>query len=252
MDDRRAVGEDALERREDLGEDVGADDQDRVRLRGDPAAVLAEHVAELAAEERVRGAMFTSEEFAPHTSAPSSSATRASSACAPECATPSPMMIERPLGAGEQVGARLTASSVGRTRVSGNEVGTTGSSSGASSTSIGRSTKTGPIGGVAAILIARRSTRSSEPGSTTRVDPLRHRLGHRDQVGRHLRVHRVVADARLAGDDDQRRVAALGLVHHADAVAEADAPVQLHERRPARRAGVAVGHRRRRSSPGAP
>jgi hypothetical protein len=40
---------------------------------------------------------------------------------------------------------------------------------GASSTSAGKATNTGPVGGVDAILMARRSTRSNDPGSTTRV-----------------------------------------------------------------------------------
>ncbi len=48
-------------------------------------------------------------------------------------------------------------------------VGSTGSSVSASSTSIGSATNTGPRGGVIAILIARRSTRSSEPGWVTRA-----------------------------------------------------------------------------------
>jgi hypothetical protein len=70
-------------------------------------------------------------------------------------------------------------------------------------------------------------------------------LGHRHQVGRHLGVHGVVAHARLAGDDDERRVAAHGLVHHADAVAESDAAVQLHHGRSLRDPGVPVAHRHR-------
>ena len=75
--------------------------------------------------------------------------------------------------------------------------------------------------------------------------PLGDRLGDRDQIGRHLGVHRVVADAGLARDHDQRRLAPLGLVHHADAVAEADAAVELDDRRFLGRAGVAVGRRDR-------
>ena len=64
---------------------------------------------------------------------------------------------------------RRIVSAGGATRVSGMLVGTTGSSHGASSTSIGSATKTGPVGGVAAILIARRRTRSVEAGSVIRV-----------------------------------------------------------------------------------
>ena len=53
VDDRSAGGEDRLERREHLGEDVGAADQHRVGLRGDRAAVIPEHVAEHAPELRM-------------------------------------------------------------------------------------------------------------------------------------------------------------------------------------------------------
>jgi hypothetical protein len=60
--------------------------------------------------------------------------------------------------------ARATRSGCGTTRVSGIEVGWTASSVGASRMSIGSATKTGPIGGVAASLIARRRTRSSDDG----------------------------------------------------------------------------------------
>ena len=42
----------------------------------------------------------------------------------------------------------------------------------------GSATKTGPIGGVAAILMARRSTRSSEPRVDDPRGPLGHRRGH--------------------------------------------------------------------------
>ena len=113
--------------------------------------------------------MFTSEEFAPQTAAPSSTATRVSSSCAPDCAIPSPMItIGRDAPPSSSAALRI-ASAAGATRVSGKLVGTTSSSDGASSTSMGSATKTGPVGGVAAILIARRSTRRVEDGSITRV-----------------------------------------------------------------------------------
>ena len=60
----------------------------------------------------------------------------------------------------------------GTLRVSSRDVGCTSSGLGASSTSMGSATKTGPMGGVEAIFTARRSTRSTEPASTTRVDHL--------------------------------------------------------------------------------
>ena len=114
--------------------------------------------------------MLTSEEFAPQTCAPSSSATRVSSGCAPDQATPSPMItIGRELPESSSA-TRATASPVGATRVSSREVGTACSCAGASRTSIGSATKTGPQGGVDATLIARRKTRNSDDGSTTRVD----------------------------------------------------------------------------------
>ena len=246
--DLRAGREDALERGEDLGEDVRAADQHRVGLRRDRAAVRRRTCARAGrGRADASAAMLTSEEFAPQTSAPSSSATRVSSACAPEIGDA--VAHDRRSAARRRRASRpprATASALGATRVSGNDVGTTSSSSGASSTSIGSADEDrARIGGVAAILIARRSTRSVDDGSITRVAHFVTGLRHRDEVGGHLRVHRVVADAGLAGDHDERRVAALRLVHHPDPVAEADAAVQLDERRLLRRAGVAVGHRDR-------
>lgn len=58
---------------------------------------------------------------------------------------------------------------VGRQCVEGMNVGMTSSTTGASMMSWGMQTYTGLMGGVAAILTARRSTRSSEEGSTTIV-----------------------------------------------------------------------------------
>src|SRR3954447_19123930 len=66
--------------------------------------------------------------------------------------------------------AALTASGPGATRVSGMDVRTTSSCISASRTSIGSATNTGPHGGVAAILIALRRTRSVDDESTMRVD----------------------------------------------------------------------------------
>jgi hypothetical protein len=65
--------------------------------------------------------------------------------------------------------ARASESASGTTRVDSSAVGTAGSWFGASSTSIGSTTSTGPRGGVIAILRARRSTLRTELGSTTRV-----------------------------------------------------------------------------------
>ena len=72
--------------------------------------------------------------------------------------------------------------------------------------------------------------------------PLGDRTRHRDEVARHLRVHRRVLDAGVAADHDERRVAALRLVQRADAVADAGRAVQLHERGTMRRPRVAIRH----------
>ena len=187
-------------------------------------------------------AMLTSEKFAPQTSAPSSSATRVSSAWAPEKATPSPTIaIGREAPASIATAALRPPRRPARRACRGCDVGTTSSS----------------IVGVEHVHRQRHEHRPARrrrgdldrPAQHAqrrgRVDdarrPLRHRLRHRDEVGGHLGVHRVVADARLAGDHDERRPAALGLVHHPDPVAEPDAAVQLDERRLLGRARVAVG-----------
>ena len=113
--------------------------------------------------------MLTSDQSAPQTSAPQTSARRVSSACASDAATPSPAMIIGRDPPASNWATRSTSAGTGATRVDGNEDGSTCSSLGASRTSIGRDTKTGPIGGVPASLMALRSTRRSDPGSTTRV-----------------------------------------------------------------------------------
>lgn len=114
-------------------------------------------------------AMFTSEESTSYTSAPSISATRASSACAPESATPSPISTTGRAAAASSSAARPTEAGEGEVSVSGTVAGSTGSEFSSSSTSIGSATNTGPRGGVRAILTARRMVRSTERGSVTRV-----------------------------------------------------------------------------------
>jgi hypothetical protein len=96
------------------------------------------------------------------------------------------------------------------------------------------------VGGAVAILIARAQHPQQRCGVRNPPGPFGDRLSHAYQVGRHLRVDRVVADPRVAGEHDERRMPPHGLVHHPDAVAEADAAVQLDHGGPARRAGVAV------------
>ena len=89
------------------------------------------------------------------------------------------------------------------------------------------------------------------PQHRLRVDEaggvFRHRTRHRDEVGGHLRVHRVVPHPGLTGDRHERGVAALGLVQHADRVAESHATVDLQQRRAAGGPGVSVGDPRRHS-----
>ncbi len=82
---------------------------------------------------------------------------------------PSPMMMIGRSAPASRAAAWSIRSGSGLARVTGIEVGTTGSLFGASRTSAGRQTKTGPVGAVPAILMARRRTRSTDPGSTTRV-----------------------------------------------------------------------------------
>ncbi len=110
-----------------------------------------------------------SDSSTPHTSAPSSSATRVSSSWAPEAATPSPISTSGASAPPSSDAAEPISSWTGVTAVCGSVDGRTGSSLGWSSTSSGRETKTGPRGGVMAILTARRSTRSTDEGSVTRV-----------------------------------------------------------------------------------
>ena len=243
------VAKTPVERREDLGEDVRAARSAPRRPARRDRACCGRRTCGRAGRGRAdaSSSMLTSDELAPQTSAPSSSATRVSSACAPENATPSPMMIIGRVGAGEQRRPPgRPASASGDVRVCRHRrrhdrlvvERRRGRPSAAPRTPA-------PSAACAAILIARRSTRSTERRVDDPRRPLRHRPGHRDQVGGHLRVHRVVADARLAGDHDQRRAAALGLVHHPDAVAEPDAAVELDDRR----LGAAPGRSRRRSRP---
>ena len=54
VDHPRGRREHVRQGREDLGEDVRADDQDGIRRGDERPAVVAEHVAEVAAEQRVR------------------------------------------------------------------------------------------------------------------------------------------------------------------------------------------------------
>ena len=173
VDDLRAGCEHALERGEDLGEDVRAADQHGVGLRGDRLRVVAEHVTELAAEERVVGV-----DVRPRSSSrptpPRRAARRRASArparprtrCRRRRST-----IGRDAPASSAAAARSPRRSARRACRERSSARPPRSIS-ASSTSIGSATNTGPHGGVAAILIAFRSTRSVEVGSTTRVDHL--------------------------------------------------------------------------------
>jgi len=67
------------------------------------------------------------------------------------------------------------------------------------------------MGGVAAILIARRSIRSKDWGSTI-VGPFGHRLGHTHQIPRHLAIHRRIADPGIPLQNYQRGMPPHGLI----------------------------------------
>ena len=151
--------------------------------------MVAEHVTELPAEERVVGGdVDLGGVRAPDLGAEQLGHT-GQLPCAPG---------EGDAVAHDDIGARRpqhpgrlgTASADGATRVSSTDVGTTSSVNSASSTSIGSATNTGPLGGVDAILIA-----SATRAASRRIDHARRPLGdrprHRDEVGGHLRVHRV-------------------------------------------------------------
>ena len=85
---------------------------------------------------------------------------------------------------------------------------------------------------------------SYHPEHGLRIDdaggPLGDRPRHGDEIGCHLGVHGVVLDAGLAGDHDERRPAAFGLVQVADGITHARAGVNLNERRLPGSARVAV------------
>ena len=188
----------SVEQREDLREDVGPDDQDGVRRADDRPAVRRRTCGRGARwNSGWASSMLTSDEFAPQTSAPSSSATRVSSAWAPEIATPSPMMMIGRVAAASRPAASSTSARLRRRRACrAARSGRSASSLGASRTSIGSATKTGPD--------RRRRGDLDRPAQDAqrrrRVDdarrPLRHRPRDGDEVGGHLGVHRVVADAR--------------------------------------------------------
>ena len=109
--------------------------------------------------------MATSDESTPHTGASSSSASRVSSPCAPETATPSPTRITGRLAVRSTRAASASSAGTGVTDRLGTVLDTTGSSVSWSSTSSGSDTNTGPRGGVIATFTARRITRSTEPGA---------------------------------------------------------------------------------------
>ena len=185
--------------REDLGEHVRADDQDRVGVGDDRGALSAPNMwPSRPRVQRVVGRMLhLGRVDAPDVGAQQLGHPGQLGLRRPDTETPSPTRISGRCGPGQQRGGlRRPVPARAATRVSGIEVGTTGSSLGASSTSIGRATKTGPM---------RRRRRhldgpAQHPQQRARVDhpgrPLGHRPGHGDQVGRHLRVHGVVARCR--------------------------------------------------------
>ena len=101
--------------------------------------------------------------------------------------------------------------------------------------------------GVAAALKARAGAEQGAgvhdpPRTRAVVVRLDERFGHRNEVGRHLSVKRLVPETCFSGDDHQRRVPPPRVVHHAQAVRQARVAVQLHDGRDAERARVRIGH----------
>ena len=127
-------------------------------------------------------AMFTSEKFAPQTSAPSSSATRVSSRlrARERDAVAHDRSIGRYAPASSSRRARDRLDRPARRACPGCTSARPPRSSSASSTSIGSATNTGPHGGVAAILIA-LPQHAQRRG---RVDRPRRPLGHRPSPSR--------------------------------------------------------------------
>ena len=211
VDDPRAGAKRALERREDLGEDVGAADEDRVGL---------EVIARLCSPNMCPSW--------PRKSGWAASCSTSDAVRAPD-RRPEQLGDARQLGLGAR-GGDAVADDRERTRPRRAERGCAvdlaawarracpACSSArpprrfvASSTSIGSATKTGPVGRRRGELDrAPQQPQQGRGGVDDPRRPLGHRPGHRDEVGGHLRVHRVVAHAGLAGDHDQRRAAALG------------------------------------------
>ncbi len=241
MDDLRAVPEGTLQLGEHLREDVGADDQHPVGVADQLLAVRAEHVARLAAPQRVRGGDVHLGGVDLVDVGAQQLGDGGELALRPGERHPVPDQHDRPLGGGQQLGRPA------RRRRRGGHV---------------RERDRGRQHGLGVELVqhvhrqcdehgpARRGERDlhgpphgaqdgSRIGDAGRV--LGHGPGHRHQVGRHLRVHGVVAHPGVACDDDERGVAAQRLVEHPDAVAQAHSGVQLEQGRAAGRPGVPVG-----------
>jgi hypothetical protein len=106
-----------------------------------------------------------------YTAAPISSASIAASAKASRVASSWPATIAGRLAASSRAASRSSASSEGRVAASTRVACPRSSSASASSTSPGRLTNTGPVGGVSATFAARRRMRGR---SSTRVASIAH------------------------------------------------------------------------------
>ena len=107
----------------------------------------------------------------------------------------------------------------------------------------GSEMNTGPVGGVIAILAARRTMRgrSVEPRHLDR--PFDERLGHAHERRIEQRLGQAVALLLLAGGQDHRRAGEARVEERAHRVAEARRDVHVAGDELARGARVAVGHR---------
>ena len=176
-----------------------------------------------------------------NTVAPSASATRTSSSTAPSRPTASPATIAGARAASSASARSSTPSATpsGRTRERAGSSPETSSSR----MSTGIETNTGPAGGAAACRNARRMSTGQVLLARDLDRVLEGALRDGDEVAAEHRVLDQVAAVLLAGGDDQRRARAARVEDHAQPVGEARGDVQVQERRPARGARVAVGHR---------
>ncbi len=182
--------------REDLGEDVGPHDQHRVGVADDPLLCPPNMCPSCPRYSGCVVSMLSSESLTPHTGASSSSATRVSSACAPETDDAVAEQHDRAPRRGEQRG-RPVELRRHRQHRAGRHAGAHRGFGGELVEHVHRQcdehrpARRGHGDLHRPPQDAQHRAGVQHPGRV-----LGHRPGHADQVGGHLRVHRVVADAR--------------------------------------------------------